>query len=109
MFTRIHSFKFQNEFAKDSIKLRLEGVAVNFFTQGLLMQCFIDIDSTNLYMVNTWDSAESSEKVFNSLKERIFTQAREMGVKISIFGGTSTIRFSDANLLENFSEVSNVT
>ena len=54
MFTRIHSFKFQNKFAKDTVKQRLETIAINFFEKGLLMQCFVDIDTTNSYMINTW-------------------------------------------------------
>ena len=105
MFTRIHSFKFQNKFAKDAVKQRLETIAVNFFEKGLLMQCFVDIDTTNLYMINTWENAESSEQVFESFKETIFSQAQEMGVKISILGGASAIRFTDPELLGKFSKI----
>ena len=105
MFTRIHAFKFQNEFAKDSVKQKLETVALDFFKQGLLMQCFVDIDASNLYMFNTWENAKASEKVFNNFKDNVFTQVREMGVKISILGGATDVKFSDLNLLDRFKKV----
>ena len=105
MFTRIHAFKFQNEFAKESVKQKLETVALDFFEQGLLIQCFVDIDASNLYMINTWESAKASEKVFEKFKENVFTQAREMGVKISILAGNANVRFSDDNLLDRFTKV----
>ena len=105
MFTRIHAFKFQNEFAKDSVKQKLETVALDFFKQGLLMQCFVDIDASNLYMINTWENAKASEKVFNNFKDNVFTQVREMGVKISILGGATDVKFSDLNLLDRFRKV----
>ena len=105
MFTRIHSFKFQNEFAKESVKQKLESVALDFFNQGLLMQSFVDIDATNLYMINTWNNADSSDKVFKNFKENVFTQVLEMGVKISILAGTSTVRFYDAKMLDKFTRI----
>ena len=105
MFTRIHAFKFQNEFAKDSVKQKLETVGLDFFEKGLLMQCFVDIDASNLYMINTWKNARASEKVFEKFKENIFTQVKEMGVKISILGGTAKVNFSDLNLLDSFKKV----
>ena len=105
MFTRIHAFKFQNEFAKDSVKQKLETVGLDFFEEGLLMQCFVDIDASNLYMINTWENARASEKVFEKFKENIFTQVKEMGVKISIVSGATDIRFSDPKLLARFAKV----
>ena len=105
MFTRIHSFKFQNEFAKDSVKQKLETVALDFFNQGLLMQSFVNIDATNLYMINTWKDTKSSDQIFKNFKENVFTQVSQMGVKISILGGTSTIRFHDPKVLEGFTKV----
>ena len=105
MFTRIHAFKFQNEFAKESVQQKLETVALDFFKQGLLMQCFVDIDASNLYMINTWENAKASEKVFNNFKDNVFTQVREMGVKISILGGATDVKFSDLNLLDKFKKV----
>ena len=69
------------------------------------MQCFVDIDASNLHMINTWENANASEKVFESFKESVFTQVREMGVKISILGGTSEVRFSDLNILDRFKKV----
>ena len=105
MFTRIHSFKFQNEFAKDSIKQKLETVALDFFKEGLLMQCFVDIDATNLFMINTWETAKSSEKIFENFKKKIFEQVKEMGVKISITGGEASVKFCEPKLLERFSRL----
>ena len=105
MFTRIHAFKFQNEFAKESVQQKLESVALDIFKQGLLMQCFIDIDASNLYVINTWENAKASEKVFNNFKDNVFTQVREMGVKISILGGATDVKFSDLNLLDRFRKV----
>ena len=105
MFTRLHSFKFQNEFAKDSVKQRLERIALDFFEQGLLMQSFVDIDTTNLYMINVWETAQSSEKIFEKFAGNIFSQVKEMGVKISIVSGATDIRFSDPKVLDRFTKV----
>ena len=69
------------------------------------MQCFVDIDASNLYMINTWENAKASEKVFNNFKDNVFTQVREMGVKISILGGATDVKFSDLNLLDRFRKV----
>ena len=105
MFTRIHSFKFQNEFAKEAVRQRLETVAKDFFKQGLLIQSFVDIDPMNLYMINTWQNSETSEKIFEKFKGNVFSQVKEMGVKISILGGATDIRFSNPKLLDNFIKV----
>ena len=105
MFTRIHSFKFQNEFAKEAVRQRLETVAKDFFKQGLLIQSFVDIDSMNLYMINTWQNSETSEKIFEKFKGNVFSQVKEMGVKISIVSGATDIRFSDPKVLDRFTKV----
>ena len=47
----------------------------------------------------------SAKKVFEKFKENVFTQAREMGVKISILAGNANVRFSDDNLLDRFTKV----
>jgi len=70
-----------------------------------LMQCFVDTDASNLHMINTWENANASEEVFEKFKENVFTQAREMGVKISILAGNANVRFSDDNLLDRFTKV----
>ena len=106
MFVRIHSFKFQNEFAKNSIKQNLKFIALDFFQQGLLTQCFVDVDETSLYMINTWLNENASNKVFKKFKINVFEQVKEMGVKISISGGPSEVRFCDPQLLDEFTKVS---
>ena len=105
MFVRIHSFKFQNEFAKDTIKQKLKLVGSEFFLQGLLTQCFVDIDRTSLYMINTWQSEQASTKVFDDFKGKIFDQMQGMGVKVSILGGKADILFKDPDLLEKYTVV----
>ena len=105
MFIRIHSFKFQNEFAKESVKQKLKVTALEFFSQGLLTQSFVDVDKTNLYMINTWESEIASKKIYEKFKKNIFEQVKEMGVKLSILGGAGEVMFSDLELLNRFSNV----
>ncbi len=38
MFTRIHSFKFQNEFAKEAVKKNLNALGDKFLNEDLLIQ-----------------------------------------------------------------------
>ena len=108
MFTRIHSFKFQNEFAKESVKKNLKSLGDTFVHEGLLIQIFVDIDKNNLYMINSWENATASEKAFSKHKETVFGQVKEMGVKVAIEGGDSEIRFSDLKILEQFTKVWNL-
>ena len=105
MFTRIHSFKFQNEFAEESVKQNLKLLGNKFLHEGLLMQTFVDVDKTTLYMINSWESLTASDKVFSKHKEAVFDQVKEMGVRVLIEGGLSEIRFSDSKIFERFTKV----
>ena len=56
LFTRIHSLKFQNKVAKDSLKRTIKAIGDESLEKGLYFYTFIDIDETNLYVINTWES-----------------------------------------------------
>ena len=104
MFTRIHSLKFQNKVAKDSLKRTIKVIGDESLEKGLYFYTFIDIDETNLYVINTWDNEKSSKKV-HSVYEDFLKQVKEMGVKMVILGGSSETSYSNESLLDNFIKV----
>ena len=104
LFTRIHSLKFQNKVAKDSLKRTIKVIGDESLEKGLYFYTFIDIDETNLYVINTWDNEKSSKKV-HSVYEDFLKQVKEMGVKMVILGGSSETSYSNAAILDNFTKI----
>ena len=104
LFTRIHSLKFQNKVAKDSLKRTIKVIGDESLEKGLYIYTFIDIDETNLYVINTWDNEKSSKKV-HSAYEDFLKQVKEMGVKMVILGGSSETSYSDVAILDNFNKI----
>ena len=104
LFTRIHSLKFQNKVAKDSLKRTIKEIGDESLEKGLYFYTFIDIDETNLYVINTWDNEKSSKKV-HSAYEDFLKQVKEMGVKMLILGGSSETSYSNAAILDNFNKI----
>ena len=104
MFTRIHSLKFQNKVAKDSLKRTIKVIGDESLEKGLYFYTFIDIDETNLYVINTWDNEKSSKKV-HSTYDDFLKQVKEMGVKMVILGGSSETSYSNAAILDNFTKI----
>ena len=104
MFTRIHSLKFQNKVAKDSLKRTIKVIGDESLEKGLYFYTFIDIDETNLYVINTWDNEKSSKKV-HSAYDDFLKQVKEMGVKMVILGGSSETSYSNAAILDNFTKI----
>ena len=104
LFTRIHSLKFQNKVAKDSLKRTIKAIGDESLEKGLYFYTFIDIDETNLYVINTWDNEKSSKKV-HSVYEDFLKQVKEMGVKMVILGGSSETSYSNAAILDNFIKI----
>ncbi|MDC0227617.1 hypothetical protein OAK51_03870 [Alphaproteobacteria bacterium] len=101
MFTRIHNMKIQNKVAKDSLKKTIKELGNAILGKGLLFYTFVDINDTNLYIINTWNSEKSSSKVHEAYSDFI-KQIKEMGVNMLIFGGASETTFSKDNKLANF-------
>ena len=104
LFTRIHSLKFQNKVAKDSLKRTIKAIGDESLEKGLYFYTFIDIDETNLYVINTWDNEKSSKKV-HSAYDDFLKQVKEMGVKMVILGGSSETSYSNAAILDNFTKI----
>ena len=104
LFTRIHSLKFQNKVAKDSLKRTIKAIGDESLEKGLYFYTFIDIDETNLYVINTWDNEKSSKKV-HSVYEDFLKQVKEMGVKMVIVGGSSETSYSNVAILDNFNKI----
>ena len=104
LFTRIHSLKFQNKVAKDSLKRTIKAIGDESLEKGLYFYTFIDIDETNLYVINTWDNEKSSKKV-HSTYDDFLKQVKEMGVKMVILGGSSETSYSNAAILDNFTKI----
>ena len=104
LFTRIHSLKFQNKVAKDSLKRTIKAIGDESLEKGLYFYTFIDIDETNLYVINTWDNEKSSNKV-HSAYEDFLKQVKEMGVKMVILGGSSETSYSNAAIIDNFTKI----
>ena len=105
MFTRIHTLKFQNKVAKDSLKRTIRDIGNESLNKGLYFYTFVDINETTLYVINTWDNENSSLKV-HSVYSDFLKQVKEMGVNMLITGGKSETSYSDNNILENFDKIS---
>ena len=102
-FSRIHTLKFQNKLAKETMKRSLKSIVDKFFSEGLLFSLFVDIDDTTLYYINVWDSLDATERVRNKGKyKEFFEQVREMGIKLTIVEGSTEVRFSDSSILDKF-------
>ena len=67
-FSRIHALKFQNKLGKETMKHSLKPIVDKFFSEGLLLSLFVDIDDTTLYYINVWESLDATEKVRNQGK-----------------------------------------
>ena len=107
-FSRIHTLRFQNKLAKETMKHSLKPIVDKFFAEGLLLSLFIDIDDTTLYYINVWESLGATEKVRNQGKyQEFFEQIKEMGIKLLIVEGSTDVRFADQNILESFNLAGN--
>ena len=104
LFTRIHSLKFQNKVAKDSLKRTIKAIGDESLEKGLYYYTFIDIDETHLYVINTWENQKSSEKVHSGYSD-FLKQVKEMGVKMVILGGSSETSYSNAAILDTFTKI----
>ena len=104
MFSRIHSLKFQNKLAKDTMKNSLKSIIDTFFSDGLLFSTFIEIDDVTLNYVNVWDSKISNEAITKKYLS-FYEQVKEMGIKFSVTGGETEVRYSDPKILNNFTKV----
>lgn len=100
MFTRIHTLKFPNQLAKEAMRDKFISIVDGFFAEGLLLTQFVDIDETTLFFINSWKSKSDSERVHNT-HQNLFMQLKDMGVKISMSGGTATIKYSSDEILNN--------
>ena len=106
-FSRIHTLKFQNKLGKETMKHSLKPIVDKFFSEGLLLSLFVDIDDTTLYYINVWESLDATEKVRNQGKyQEFFEQVKEMGIKLSIAEGSTDARFAHQNILKSFNIVS---
>ena len=104
MFTRIHSLKFQNKVAKESIKRTIKLIGDESLEKGLIFYTFVDISETNLYIINTWDNEKSSAKVHSGYAD-FLKQVKEMGVNMLIVGGSSETYYSNSAILDNFNKI----
>ena len=62
MFTRIHVLKFQNKVAKDSLKNTCRLINDKLLKRGLYSSTFVDVNDTNLYVINTWKDEKTSDE-----------------------------------------------
>ena len=62
MFTRIHVLKFQNKVAKDSLKNTCRLINDKLLKKGLYSSTFVDVNDTNLYVINTWKDEKTSNE-----------------------------------------------
>ena len=103
MFTRIHNMKFQNKVAKDSLKNTCKLINDKLLKKGLYTSTFIDINDTNLYVINTWKDKKSSEKAHVEYIDFV-KQVKEMGVNVVIVGGDTKVIYSDPSILQKYTK-----
>ena len=104
MFSRIHSLKFQNKLAKDTMKNSLKSIIDTFFSDGLLFSTFIEIDDVTLNYLNVWDSKISNDAITKKYLS-FYEQVKEMGIKFSVIGGETEVRYSDPKILNHLTKV----
>tara|TARA_B100001057_G_C22783148_1_gene924466 strand:- start:298 stop:561 length:264 start_codon:yes stop_codon:yes gene_type:complete len=69
-----------------------------FFAEGLLITQFVDIDETSLFFINLWKSKSDSERVHQA-HQSLFVRHQDMGVKISMSGGMTTVKYASDDIL----------
>ena len=69
MFTRIHVLKFQNKVAKDSLKNTCRLINDKLLKRGLYSSTFVDVNDTNLYVINTWKDEKTSDKAHSQYSD----------------------------------------
>ena len=101
MFTRIHVLKFQNKVAKDSLKNTCRLINDKLLKRGLYSSTFVDVNDTNLYVINTWKDEKTSDKAHSHYTDFV-KQFREMGVNL---GGDTEVIYSDPSILQKYTKV----
>ena len=104
MFTRIHVLKFQNKVAKDSLKNTCRLINDKLLKRGLYSSTFVDVNDTNLYVINTWKDEKTSDKA-HSQYTNFVKQVKEMGVNVVIVGGDTEVIYSDPSILQKYTKV----
>ena len=106
MFTRIHVLKFQNKVAKDSLKNTCRLINDKLLKRGLYSSTFVDVNDTNLYVINTWKDEKTSDKAHSQYTDFV-KQVKEMGVNVVIVGGDTEVIYSDPSILQKYTKVDN--
>ena len=104
MFTRIHVLKFQNKVAKDSLKNTCRLINDKLLKRGLYSSTFVDVNDTNLYVINTWKDEKTSDKAHSQYTDFV-KQVKEMGVNVVIVGGDTEVIYSDPSILQKYTKV----
>ena len=104
MFARIHALKFQNKLAKDTMQKNLKSIIDSFFSEGLLFSIFVEIDEVTLNYLNVWDSRISND-VISKKYASFYEQVKEMGIKFSVIGGETEVRYADPKILDDFTKI----
>ena len=99
MYTRVHTFKFQNKLAKNSIMQSLRELTELYFNQGLQFRYFVEIDDNTLILFNIWENEIAFENI-RKYNIDFIKDIKGMGIKMSSTGGLTKGTFSD---LTNFS------
>jgi|TARA_B110000914_G_scaffold158752_1_gene139647 hypothetical protein len=104
MYTRVHTFKFQNKLAKNSIKLSMKQISDPMFDKGLQMRFFVDVNDTTLNVINVWDNEQNSAVVHQNNNDFI-KEMKEMGVNMLITGGKTEASYSDKTNFSDFTKL----
>ena len=104
MYTRVHTFKFQNKLAKNSIKLSMKQISDPMFDKGLQMRFFVDVNDTTLNVINVWDNEQNSAVVHQNHND-FMKEMKEMGVNMLITGGKTEATYSNKTIFSNFTKL----
>ena len=104
MYTRVHTFKFQNKLAKSSIKETIRQISDTLFDKGLQMRFFVDVNDTTINLINVWDTEENSTVVHKKLYDYV-KDMKDMGINMIINGGDTIATYSNKT---NFSLMNQV-
>ena len=94
MYTRVHTFKFQNKLAKNAIMQSIKELTDINFKKGLQFRYFVEIDDNTLILFSIWDSEETFLNVSSSHAD-FRKDIKEMGIKMTSTGGKTNGSYSD--------------
>lgn len=89
---------------QNSLKNTYRLINDKLLKRGLYSSTFVDVNDTNLYVINTWKDEKTSDKAHSQYTDFV-KQVKEMGVNVVIEGGDTEVNYSDPSILQKYTKV----